>query len=265
VKEIYVSQHLNAGLVAVEREQARRAVPELERVLKVEPDHPEGRASLGRAYALAERHREALPLLEQLPTQDRTLSDWLFLLKAYDHVGRRGEADSVSAQLVMIARRAWPNPGVLNNIAYVLADQGRNLDDALALASEATSRRPEEGVTVDTLAWVHYRRGDHDLALREINRACRLYPWNAVLHYHRAMILLKCGARDPAVAALGAALELDPDNGEAKAELVRQRGDPEPYIRRGKGWRRHWYRAQRMTLELEDALRRGLSSLSSTA
>lgn len=46
-----------------------------------------------------------------------------------------------------------------NNLAYLLADSGGDLDRALNLAQEAKAMMPESPSTADTLGWVLYQRG----------------------------------------------------------------------------------------------------------
>ncbi len=47
-----------------------------------------------------------------------------------------------------------------NNLAYLMADEGKNLDRALDLAQEAKSQLPENGNVADTLGYVLLEEGD---------------------------------------------------------------------------------------------------------
>jgi tetratricopeptide (TPR) repeat protein len=51
-----------------------------------------------------------------------------------------------------------------NELAWLAARNDRRLDDALAHAQEAVRLRPDALNHVDTLAEVHFRRGDRDKA-----------------------------------------------------------------------------------------------------
>ncbi len=66
----------------------------------------------------------------------------------------------------------------MNNLAYMLAAQGKDLPRALQLAEKATKARPNDANYFDTLAFVHERRGQHDQALAAIRNAIRLEPNN---------------------------------------------------------------------------------------
>ena len=53
-----------------------------------------------------------------------------------------------------------PNLGAAkNNLAYLLAESGQNLDRALDLAQEAKALLPDNSNAADTLGWVLYRKG----------------------------------------------------------------------------------------------------------
>ncbi len=47
----------------------------------------------------------------------------------------------------------------LNALAYLLAEDGQELDLALALISRALAQVPDDPSYLDTLGWVQYRRG----------------------------------------------------------------------------------------------------------
>ena len=58
-----------------------------------------------------------------------------------------------------------------NNLAYLLAESGTDLDRALDLAQEAKSLMPESGNTADTLGWVLHKRGVSSAAVGYLKEA----------------------------------------------------------------------------------------------
>lgn len=60
----------------------------------------------------------------------------------------------------------------------------------LPLASRAADLAPGRGDVIDTLGWVHYRRGAYAEAAKVLARAAELVPKNAVIHYHLGLELL---------------------------------------------------------------------------
>lgn len=64
----------------------------------------------------------------------------------------------------------------LNYLGYWWADQGRNLEQAIALIERAVRLRPDSGYFVDSLGWVHFRLGDADKAVGLLEQATALEP-----------------------------------------------------------------------------------------
>src|SRR4029453_13448393 len=111
-----------------------------------------------------------------------------------------------------------PNdPRAYNNLAWVYAEQKRNLDEALSLAKRATELAPNDASTLDTLGWVHYNRGAYDEAEPIIRKAAELADRSAPIQYHLGMTYYRLGRKDDAVLALRRALQLDPKLPEAGA------------------------------------------------
>ncbi|HYE19166.1 MAG TPA: hypothetical protein VEA69_12015 [Tepidisphaeraceae bacterium] len=68
------------------------------------------------------------------------------------------------------------DPERQNNLAWLCARAAQNLDEALALATRATAAKPDNYAYLDTLAEVHFRRGDRAKALETERRALALKP-----------------------------------------------------------------------------------------
>jgi tetratricopeptide (TPR) repeat protein len=75
----------------------------------------------------------------------------------------------------------WPDSALLNNnLAWLAARCGRRLDDALRHAERAVELEPN-AAHLDTLAEVHFRRGDRERAIEYSQRAVALEPRNQSL------------------------------------------------------------------------------------
>ncbi|MDA0206415.1 MAG: tetratricopeptide repeat protein [Acidobacteria bacterium] len=119
------------------------------------------------------------------------------------------------------------NVAVLNNLAYLVATKNGSLDEALRLAQAARERAadgsPATGMVEDTLGWVHYLRGSHEVAVSTLRGASEKAPKVAVIRYHLAMAQAKAGRLQDAKASYQAGISLDSTLPEADsaAELVR--------------------------------------------
>ncbi|MFP4039146.1 MAG: tetratricopeptide repeat protein [Desulfosudaceae bacterium] len=96
-----------------------------------------------------------------------------------------------------------------NNLAYLLAENGRELDKALNLALEVKSRHPDDPYTRDTLGWVYYQKGLYEEAVRELSFSAQELPDNATAHYHLGMAWYQRGDFKQARKYLKRALEID--------------------------------------------------------
>ena len=109
-----------------------------------------------------------------------------------------------------------------NNLAWLLAERGDDLDTALQLAQVAKAGLPAVPDVADTLAWVYYKRDMISLAVPIMERVVEANPKHALYHFHLGMIYVKRGEDNKARQALQRALELQPDfagAAEAKAAL----------------------------------------------
>jgi len=78
-----------------------------------------------------------------------------------------------------------------NNLAYLLADTGGNLDRALDLAKEAKELLPDNANAADTLGWVLYKKNAPEAAVVHLREAVRGMepddPHAAVVRHHLAL------------------------------------------------------------------------------
>ena len=104
------------------------------------------------------------------------------------------------------ARQAWEaalaldptSRGVLNNLAFMLAEHVKQPDAALPFAQRAVAAHPNDANALDTLGWTQYLRDDMDAALGALLRAIQIDPERAAVHYHAGRVYQKRGERDGA-------------------------------------------------------------------
>jgi tetratricopeptide (TPR) repeat protein len=114
-----------------------------------------------------------------------------------------------------------PRAGVAaNNLAYMDAEAGQNLELALHRALVAKSVLPNHAAVDDSLGWVHYKRGRFDLALQAFQQSVARAPTNPTSHYHLGVIHKEHGKLDLARAALEEALRLNPAFAKARRMLL---------------------------------------------
>ena len=93
-----------------------------------------------------------------------------------------------------------------NNLAFILAEEGKDLNAALGWAQMARKNQPESPGIADTLGWVYYKLGSYLLARNQLEFAAGKQPDNAVYQYHLAMIYKETKQIPQAKSALNKAL-----------------------------------------------------------
>jgi Tfp pilus assembly protein PilF len=101
-------------------------------------------------------------------------------------------------------------PVAANNLAWIYADSGENLDDALRLARIARTGLPDVAEVSDTLGWVYYKRKQPADAVTAFSESVTKNPKNAIYQYHLGLAHLQAGDTGKARAALARALSLNP-------------------------------------------------------
>ena len=82
-----------------------------------------------------------------------------------------------------------------NNLAYIYADDGGNLDMALQLAQVARQKLPESPEVADTLGWVYVKKDLATLAIPRLEEAADGNPNDALVQYHLGVALAKAGQK----------------------------------------------------------------------
>jgi tetratricopeptide (TPR) repeat protein len=98
-----------------------------------------------------------------------------------------------------------------NNLAWIYAEHGGNLDVAMNLAQTAQKRLPGVAEVSDTLGFIYYKKNLPALAISLLNVSAAQDPANAVYQYHLGLAYVSAGDAVRARASLSRALSLKPD------------------------------------------------------
>lgn len=103
----------------------------------------------------------------------------------------------------------------MNNLGYFLADENRNLQEALKLTQKAAKLRPDDGTVLDSLGWAQFRLKRYDEAQKTLLRAVALLPDSAEVRYHLGAAYSALGRKAEARVELRKSLVLDNNMTEA--------------------------------------------------
>ena len=185
-------------------------------------EHPEDelQLTLAKAHLLAD-HGEAdasLTLLagalERHPQHPSIEYDRAVIL---DQAGQVHE--SVSALEQLLAARP-DDPSLQNALGYTLADHSLELARAEGLIRRSLSVMPDNPAALDSLGWVHFRRGDARSAAGTLERAYAI-DHDAEIAAHWGEALWVSGEQGEARKVWAAALAREPQSKPLKATLER--------------------------------------------
>ena len=95
-----------------------------------------------------------------------------------------------------------------NNLAWLLVEQGGNLDVALNYAQTAREQKPDDPAIADTMGWLYFKKSAYLLAISLLKEAVEKLPTNSIVHFHLGMAQYKSGDKKEAKKSLQTALKL---------------------------------------------------------
>jgi len=156
---------------------------------------------------------KAVDVLEQAVAKWPEDAELIYRLGvAQERAGKRAEALAAMEKTLVLDK---DYPDAQNFLGYTLAEEGRNLDRALALVQSALNQNPNNSFYIDSLAWVYYKMGKKDKAWEEIRRAVALGPPDPTIWEHYGDIAKALGDKREAAKGYRKAMELD-KTGSAK-------------------------------------------------
>ncbi|HPQ15835.1 MAG TPA: tetratricopeptide repeat protein, partial [Bryobacteraceae bacterium] len=204
---------LALGNLAYRAKRYDQAVRNYQEILKQQPNDGGVYLRLGETYRVMGDTKSAMDAFrrakELLPSDAQPALQLALLL---DSAGQYEDARSVYEQVLRIQP---DNPVALNNLAYLIAEAGGDLDQALAMAERARQRLPTDLNVADTLGWIYIKKGLNDNAIAIFRDLVTRKPDVSTFRYHLGMALYTKGDKAQARKELQAALQLKPSPAEA--------------------------------------------------
>jgi tetratricopeptide (TPR) repeat protein len=224
------------------------AIKEMDKAIAAEPDRADlivGRANF---YVRAQRYDEAIAAFKKMLEKQPNSPDLLYRLgETYARKGDinlaaetfrknvqaapnntlpllklglilelTGPADEAKAIYEQILKINPNEPVALNNLAYRKAEEGMDLDSALAMAQKARQIAPNATNMADTLGWIYIKKNQSADAERIFKELVVKEPTNYQFHYHYGMALTQKGDKAAAKRELQIALKNNPSKDDAK-------------------------------------------------
>lgn len=167
---------IQLAVVLSQTGQSDEAITLLKEADEKQPNNAALRSMLGSVLVQAGRNEEATALfkemLEKFPNDEdiaRTARSNLSIIYVNQGDYAKGEAE-----LEILLERNPDEAGVNNDLGYLYAEQGKNLEKAESMIRKALSEDPENAAYLDSLGWVLFKRGKIKEAVQPLEKAVEL-------------------------------------------------------------------------------------------
>lgn len=167
--------------------------------------HAEAVAAFDRALA------RASPEEQQGAGGTNSVFNALFFFSHGSALERAGHHDRALVQLQRSLELSGGDPVTANYIAYMWAEKGTRLQEALGLVRQALEAQPRNPAFLDTLGWIYFKQGLWRDALAQLEAAAQLLrpEEDGTIHDHLGDTLDKMGRREDALKAWKRAYVVD--------------------------------------------------------
>jgi len=214
--------HRIQGLVEMMTGDLEAAETSFRHSVDLDPDDPEGYEQLAYFYRTTGQIEKTIATYQsalQASPGNARLHHFLGVL--YELDGKRDLAIEHYSKAVENDKTLGE---AMNNLAYLLAEGGLDLDRALDLAQEAKELLPNSPNAADTLGWVLFKRGVPSAAVGYLREAeGGMDPDDegiGIIRHHLAQAYEANGEPEKAVASLEKAIA----DLERQAQVIRERG-----------------------------------------
>jgi len=185
------------------------AIEEMNLYIGMYPEESEPYRQLAHIHYEQEEYQQAIEILNQALEK---LPDHLDLLYsralALDLLGQHTNA---IADLRKVIEKDPENTMALNALGYTLADNQIDLNEAWILIQKAYSMQPNDPAIIDSLGWIHYRRGELEKAETLLSNAFDMTK-NHEIAAHLGEVLWKLDRQADAEIIWNQGLEDKPDS-----------------------------------------------------
>jgi tetratricopeptide (TPR) repeat protein len=131
----------------------------------------------------------------------------------------KGEHEKAKAMYERVIEEDPSATTAKNDLAFLLASSGDEIDRALSLAEDAQRAKPDDPAIADTVGFVYLKKGRNEVALQQFRYAIELGEAKRVtspgVHYHLGLALSALGRDTEAAVAFEKALAIDPSFADA--------------------------------------------------
>ena len=212
--------HYLLGLIYSSQKKLDLAAAEYEQILKTashdNPENLEIYTYLAQLYFSQEKYNQAIEQFKHIiAVNPKNASAYYFLGSSYLETHVPLKAKECFQKALSIEPR---HDGALNSLAFMQAEQGNNLDDALRMVRQAIDIDPANGAYYDTLGWVLFRKGMNKEALVALQKAL-VYVQDSIIFEHIGDVYYAIKEFALAYKNWQKSLDLDPNQARVRVKI----------------------------------------------
>jgi tetratricopeptide (TPR) repeat protein len=159
-----------------------RAMATVEKALKEQDDIPQLFAYYATLLDDSKQYKKAVKMLNGAVDRFPNNTQLRFFLGTMQD--RLGNSKETIAQMNKVLEQDKDHVQALNYLAYTYAELGKNLEDAQKLADHALELQPADGYILDTVGWIHFKRGEIEQSIKYLEAAFKARSDEAIIAEH---------------------------------------------------------------------------------
>jgi tetratricopeptide (TPR) repeat protein len=182
------------------------------------PGVPEFTYFLGIAQREAKHPQQAVITFEEAVNEAQVANDEVLNARFYFDYGAAADQAALYDKAADLFRKSISldpanSAEACNYVAFMWAEHNMHLDEAEEMVGRALQFDPDNGAYLDTLGWIHYRKGKFDDAVAELLRAAQnLNKPDPIVLEHIGDAYSKLNRAPQALDFWQKAIALDPEN-----------------------------------------------------
>ncbi len=215
------------GTALFQKKDLNGADAALRKAIDLDKNNSDALLKLGQVQAAQGSVTEALATYQQsIKDHPREIAFYILAGEMYESQSDWDNAKTMYQKALEIQPN---NPLASNNLAYVMLEQGGNVDMALAMAQTARRGMPDSSNAADTLGWAYFQKGVYKSAIDMFQESLRLNEKRGAaddptVHYHLGLAYQKTNQPTQARQQLERVLKINPNFNDARKALSQLRG-----------------------------------------
>jgi len=158
------------------------AIEIVEKALKQQDDLPQLYAYYATLLDEAKSYKKAASMLTAAVQKYPANTQLRFFLGTMDD--RLGDTKGTINEMNKVLEQDKDHVQALNYLAYTYAEMGKNLDEATDLAHRALELQPNDGYILDTIGWIHFKKGEIEEAIKFLEAAHKAKSDESIIAEH---------------------------------------------------------------------------------